>query len=275
MKLGIDIGGTNLCLGHVKDGVLQGRISVPSFPREASLEETLSYLSEKIERIFSPRTSGIGVGVPSVLDVEKGIVYDTANIPSWREVHLKDYLEEKFSVPVAINNDANCYALGAYATFPEDSKPEVLVGITLGTGVGMGIVENGRLFIGANCGAGELGCLNYKDSNIEGYCSKQFFADKKWNPHGAAQAALSGDPEAIALWEEFGRNMGALLCAVMYAYDPSHIVIGGGVANAYPLFSPTMGKYLRDNFPYRNALARLTMKAMTDDDLMVLGAAML
>lgn len=275
MKLGIDIGGTNLCLGRVEGGILTDKLSVPSFPADASMEETLSYLSDKIYRIITPSVESIGVGVPSVLDVEKGIVYDAANIPSWKEVHLKDYLQEKFSIPVAVNNDANCYALGAYSSFPTNDKPEVLVGITIGTGVGLGIVDHGALFLGANCGAGELGCLLYKDSTIEDYCSKKFFQDKVWNPQQASQAAMEGNETAISMWEEFGLNMGELICAVMYAYDPSHIAIGGGIANAYPLFSPTMGRFIRDNFPYRNALSRLSIRQMAGDDILIVGAAML
>ena len=171
MTLGIDIGGTNLSLGLVQEGVIKDSFSAPSFPQDATLEQTLDYLGGLIDRIITRDTIKIGIGVPSVVDVHKGIVYDTQNIPSWKEVPLKAYLEDRFHVPVAVNNDANCYALGIYGLYPAAQKPELLVAVTLGTGVGMGIVVEGRLLNGANCGAGELGSLVYRDSVIEDYCA--------------------------------------------------------------------------------------------------------
>ena len=156
--LGIDIGGTNLSLGLVEDGRIIQEIHIPSFRPEMTLDETLDYLSAQIERVFRVGTEKIGVGVPSVVDIEKGIVYDTQNIPSWSVVPLKERLEKRFGVPVAVNNDANCFAMGVYGAYPADAKPGTLVVVTLGTGVGMGIVIDGKLFCGANCGAGELGC---------------------------------------------------------------------------------------------------------------------
>ena len=165
MTLGIDVGGTNLVVGLVQDGQIVKRESAPWFPHEATLQETIDTLAERIAGIITPDTEKIGIGVPSVVDVKRGIVYDTVNIPSWTEVPLKELLEQRFGLPVAVNNDANCYAMGVYEGYPADAKPEVLVVITLGTGVGMGIVDRGRLFCGANCGAGELGSLQrFKDS---------------------------------------------------------------------------------------------------------------
>ena len=173
--LGIDIGGTNLSLGLVDDGKIVQGIHTPSFHPGMTLEETLDYLAAQIEKIFRVGTEKIGIGVPSVVDVKQGIVYDTQNIPSWTEVPLKEYLEKRFDVPVDVNNDANCFAMGVYGAYPADAKPETLVVVTLGTGVGMGIVIDGQLFCGANCGAGELGCLPFKDGILEDYCSKKFF----------------------------------------------------------------------------------------------------
>ena len=172
--IGIDIGGTNLSLGLVENGKIIQEIHTPSFRPEMTLDETLDYLAAQIEKVFRAGTEKIGIGVPSVVDVKQGIVYDTQNIPSWTVVPLKERLEKRFGVPVAVNNDANCFAMGVYGTYPADAKPESLVVVTLGTGVGMGIVLDGELFCGANCGAGELGCLPYKDGILEDYCGKKF-----------------------------------------------------------------------------------------------------
>ena len=273
--LGIDIGGTNLSLGLVEGGKIVQEIHTPSFRPEMTLDETIDYLASQIRTVFQPGTEKIGIGVPSVVDVKQGIVYDTQNIPSWVEVPLKARLEERFGVPVAVNNDANCFAMGVYGTYPADAKPESLVVVTLGTGVGMGIVLDGALFCGANCGAGELGCLPFKDGILEDYCSKKFFTNAGWDSRNAAAKAREGDPDALRLFEEFGRNMGALVCTVMYAYDPTHISIAGGIANNYPFFRKAMEEYIRENFPYRKAVERLTIDICTDDNIPVIGASLI
>ena len=273
--LGIDIGGTNLSIGLVEGGRVERGISVPSFAPDATLEETLDYLASRIRTIITPDVKKIGIGVPSVVDVKRGIVYDTQNIPSWTVVPLKEYLEDRFLVPVAVNNDANCYALGVYGTYPADAKPDTLVAMTLGTGLGIGIVNEGRLFCGSNCGAGELGCLPYNGSIIEDFCSKKFFTTAGWSSYDAYKAAEAGDPAALVLMEEFGSHLGAALCAVMYAYDPDRVALAGGIANNYPFFQGAMEAYVRENFPYRKAVERLEIDICTDSNLPVIGAALL
>ena len=131
--LGIDIGGTNLSLGLVENGKIIQEIHTPSFRPEMTLDETLDYLAAQIEKVFRAGTEKIGIGVPSVVDVKQGIVYDTQNIPSWTVVPLKERLEKRFGVPVGVNNDANCFAMGVYGTYPADAKPESLVVVNLGT----------------------------------------------------------------------------------------------------------------------------------------------
>ena len=273
--LGIDIGGTNLSLGLVENGKIVQEIHTPSFRPDMTLDETLDYLAEQIGILFHPGVEKIGLGVPSVVDVKQGIVYDTQNIPSWVEVPLKERLEARFGVPVAVNNDANCFAMGVYGAYPVDAKPETLVVVTLGTGVGMGIVIDGKLFCGANCGAGELGCLPYKDGILEEYCAKRFFTDAGCDSRKLSAKAREGDPEALRLYDEFGRHMGALICTVMFAYDPDRIALSGGIANNYPFFRQAMEDYIRANFPYRKAVERLTIDICTDDNIPVIGASLI
>ena len=275
MILGIDLGGTNLCLGIVENGTVKERISVPSFQPSATLEETLEYLAEQIGNVLTPAIKKIGIGVPTVVDVQRGIVYEAANIPSWKEVHLKDFLEGRFGLPVSINNDANCYAMGAYGQYPEDAKPETLIAMTLGTGLGIGIVDNGRLFCGVNCGAGEIGYLGYNGGCLEEFCSKQFFAKYNKDSYELSLAAQAGDEEAIALFKEFGRHLGYAVSIIMYAYDPSHVVFGGGIANALPLFKDSTLEYLRENFPFRKNVDKLVLDVQTSIDTPILGASLI
>lgn len=275
MILGIDLGGTNLCMGLVDGGVVVKTASVPSFAPSASMEETLEYMAEHISAMMSPDVERIGIGVPSVVDVKEGIVYEAANIPSWKEVHLKSFLEGRFGVPVSINNDANCYAMGAYGTYASGSKPEVLVTVTLGTGIGIGIVDRGRLVCGASCGAGELGYLDYKDGCLEDYCSRQFFDRHGCMPHEAAAAAIAGDRQSMRLFEEFGRHLGHAVMLLMYAYDPSHIVFGGGIAKALPLFRGAMEDYIKERFPFPANFEKLQIDVKTENEIPIIGASLI
>lgn len=273
MTLGIDIGGTTISLGLVEGAQVVKKICVPSFAPNATQEETLDYLSDQIDKLFSPAVDKIGIGVPSVTDPEKGIVYDAANIPSWDVVPLKEKMETRFGVPVAVNNDANCFALGAAAML--EGIPHTVVGVTLGTGTGVGIVIKGNLFSGSHCGAGEICSIAYNGADYETFCSKKFFTARGVNPREAALAADKGDPQARALFKEFGHHMGELLAVVMYAYDANYILLGGGIANAFPLFKDAMWETLREKFPYKRSLEELTVKVMSQQDLAVVGAALL
>lgn len=275
MILGIDIGGTNITFGQVKDCKVVKSFAVKSFEREWTLDRTLEYLCTQIDTLFSPDVEGIGFGVPTVVDVESGIVYDAANIPSWKKVELKSFFEKRYGCPVRVNNDSNCYALGAYASIPEASRPGSMVAMTLGTGVGMGIVVGGKLFCGANCGAGELSCLPYLDATMEDYASKKFFHNRGTNPKAARAEALAGNPEAIALFKEYGAHIGYAVSTILYAYDPQTIVLGGGVSNSFPLFRDSMYEYLQKNFPYPKTVENIDIVVMTNELIPVLGAASL
>lgn len=275
MKLGIDIGGTNITLGLVRNDKLIFSSHVPSFDKKWDKKETLSYLEKEIDRMISPEVSGIGIGVPSVVDTKKGIVYDTANIPSWEEVHLKEHLEKKYGIEVNVNNDSNCYALGSYISYPAQKRPESLAAITLGTGVGMGIVIDGKLFCGKHCGAGELSCIPYKGKTLEEFCCKGFFLNAGTTPKEAYEKASAGCGEAAALFREYGTNLGIAVCAALFAYDPERIVLGGGIAKGFSMFRTSMEEYIRNNFPYRKTVQDLTIDIMTDDCIPVLGAASL
>lgn len=275
MVLAVDLGGTNLCLGLVDNGIVTNMASVPSFPHSATMEQTLEYLAEQISIMLNPSVTKIGIGVPSVVDVKNGIVYDAANIPSWKKVHLKSFLEERFGLPVSINNDANCYAMGVYGSYPEDAKPEILVTVTLGTGIGIGVVDQGRLSCGVNCGVGELGYLAYREGCLEEYCSRQFFDKHGIKPHEAAAAAAAGDAQAAGLFEEFGESLGHALMILMFAYDPSHIVFGGGIANAYPLFRESMEAYLKEHFPFKSNVDKLKIDVRTAGEMPIIGASLI
>ena len=160
MTLGIDIGGTTINLGLIDGARVLKKVQIPSFPKTATLDDTLIYLGDQIENFLVPGIQKIGIGVPSLTDPVKGIVYNAANIPSWDVVPLKETLEARFDIPVYVNNDANCYAMGAAVKVGKG--PSTVVTVTLGTGTGVGIVLDGKLYSGTHCGAGEIGAIPYE-----------------------------------------------------------------------------------------------------------------
>lgn len=273
MQLGIDIGGTTIHLGLVKGTALVVGKTVPSFGRDWLKQQTLDYLCEALSSLMVPEVTHIGIGVPTLVDPAQGIAYQAANIPSWDRVPIKEYLENRFHVPVSVNNDSNCFALGASVL---REKPEnVLVGITLGTGVGVGVVTKGRLFDGTHCGVGEIGALPYNGQDYEAFCSKKFFHAHGVSPKKASDAVENGDPEALALYHAYGIHLGTFLAAVMYAYDPDCIVLGGGIAHSFAQFRDSMWTALRERYPYTRALDGLTILARPEEDIAVIGAASL
>ncbi|GHT42572.1 sugar kinase [Bacteroidia bacterium] len=273
MKIGIDLGGTNVRMGIVADGKIVDKLA-ESCKADAAEEVVVDQLKAMIRRLLNPSVESIGIGVPSVVDVEKGIVYDVANIPSWKKVHLKDLLEAEFKVPVAVNNDCNCFALGEYH-FGAGAGSKNIVCLALGTGVGAGIIINGKLYVGNNAGAGEIGCIPYLDADYEFYCGSRFFAEKHaLTGKEAYERVRAGDMQALSLWQEAGAHIGNLLKAVLFAYDPEMIILGGSISNAYAYFVDAMRESLK-TFPYSETVERLKIRVSQKEDIALLGAAML
>src|SRR5208282_2399585 len=106
--IGIDLGGTSIRVGLVSNYKLVN-VQSCSTPSQGSKEEVLDAICSLIEYFLDQSVGSIGIGVPSIVDVEKGIVYDVVNIPAWNEVHLKEILEKRYHIPVFVNNDANCF----------------------------------------------------------------------------------------------------------------------------------------------------------------------
>ena len=271
--LGIDLGGTQVRVGKVRGGRLESHAAGRISGRE-SADVVLGEIFSTVERVFDAEIAGIGCGVPSLVDVERGIVYTVENIPSWREVPLKDELERRFGVSAYINNDANAFAVGELY-FGHGRGRRNLVGITLGTGLGAGLVVEGRLYSGSNCGAGELGAIPYREHTIEYYCSGAFFQRQAGVSGDVVhERAQHGDEEARRLYAEFGHELGYAVMVALYAYDPELVVLGGSISRAWPFFAPHMHERLAQ-FSYPHALARLEIAASTVENVATLGAAAL
>jgi len=271
--IGIDLGGTNIRAGKIIQHKIIQIAKAPTHS-DGTVDEVLEILFSVIDQCFDENTFSIGIGVPSVVDVEKGIVYDVVNIPSWKVVPLKSIVENKYKVPVYVNNDANCFALGE-KYFGKAQVYKSVVGLCIGTGMGSGLIFNEKLYEGANCGAGEFGNISYLKSNFEGYCSGQFFLEgKKIAAVDAYHLAIEGDLTALKIFEEFGFHMGQAIKSILYAYDPEIIVLGGSLTNAYKFFQPAMFEAIQD-FAYRNVLTNLKIEISELEHSAIYGAAAL
>src|SRR6478672_6414987 len=169
--IGIDLGGTNIRGGCVEENVLKSVLSRKLTAHHAA-EEVLQQVFQLTDAIITSSVEAIGIGVPGLVDQVTGTVFDVVNIPSWKKIPLQKIMEDRYKIPVVINNDANCFALGEYY-FGKGRGASSMVGLTIGTGLGSGLVLNKQLFTGSHCGAGEFGMIPYMDQCIEYYASGQ------------------------------------------------------------------------------------------------------
>lgn len=272
--IGVDLGGTNMRAGRIENGHLVEQSNAPTPKNARNCEETLDALIAVIRNVWNEDVSAIGIGVPSVVDRKRGIVYNVMNIPHWEEVPLKDILEARFSLPVYVDNDANCFALGE-RIFGVGQGFENFVGLTLGTGLGGGIIQKGKLLADANCGSGEFGMLPYQGQVLEYYCSGSYFMNV-WGVDGKEMydRAMLADEKALEAYRQLGIHVSAAIKMVVLTVDPEMIVFGGSVAAAHSLFEESMYEDLND-FAYPNSIKNLRIYFSTLENPGLFGAASL
>ena len=166
------------------------------------------------------------------------------------------------------------YENGKYEMTGEGKSYTNMVGVTIGTGIGAGVVIGRRLYGGQYMGAGEIGSFPYLDSDFEHYCSSFLF--KRYGTTGAvvAEKAQQGEQAALEIWKEFGRHLGNLIKAILFAYAPQAIVLGGGIVSAFPFFKNAMEQTMQ-SFPYKIISDNVSVVASHQKDSSLLGAAAL
>ncbi len=270
--VGVDIGATKTRIGIVQDTQV---IKETDFPTSstASKQQILDELTTGIEEIAGSDFYGIGIGVPGLIDEENGILFDLLNIPSLKEVHLKDHLERHFNKPVCITNDANVFAIGE-KMFGEGKPYKNLVGVTLGTGFGCGIIIHHKLYSGAFSSAGEFGNISYLDKTIEDYCSGKFFLQHGLSGTDAFKKAKKGEVKALELFEEYGKHLGNALKLILNILSPQTILLGGSISAAFPFFEDSLRSTMED-FPFKKVKDQLVIKPSNTPNIALLGAAAL
>jgi glucokinase len=256
--IGIDFGGTSIKSAVVRDGAIVARgtlIDPQAFATSTDLIDELVRLADSL-RSKHGDIVGVGIGLPGFVDSLRGIVHSLTNVAGWHEVPLCQILRERTGLAAAIENDVKAMT---YAEWKHGAArgAQHAVCITLGTGVGGGLILDGRLYRGSQFAAGEIGhaSIDYRgltgpygnfggleeyvgNSQIAGRAAKLYAAAglsktiDECNPKALDQAAHAGDQIALGLWETLGTEIGAALANVVWILNPETIVIGGGVAKA-------------------------------------------
>lgn len=271
--IGIDIGGTKIHIGLVQDSKVIEELIFPT-SANASKDQIITEIIQGIKKVSDSNFSGIGIGVPGLVDEDKGIIYDLWNIPSWNEVHLKKHLEDHFKKPVRITNDANTFALGE-KKYGKGKAYKNLVGITLGTGFGTGIIINHELYSGTLSSAGELADIPYLDKTIEDYCSGKFFkAHYGKEGREVYELAQKGNSDALKIFEEYGAHLGNAMRIIINVLSPEAIFFGGSVSKSFSFFENSLKKKI-DSFPFKRVTKKLIIAPSETYNVSVLGSAAL
>jgi len=268
--IGIDFGGTTIKSAVVRDGKIAERGEViDTLKHDArSLNEALFSLIETLRKSH-PDVAGVGVGLPGFVDSVNGIVHHLTNVAGWDEVPLTRLIEERTGLCATIDNDVNAMTYGEWKYGAARGARHALC-ITLGTGVGGGLILDGRLYRGAQLAAGEIGhaSIDYRGKlgpygnygGLEEYVGNQQIAERAAEAYRAAGiprtkeqctpreldvAANAGDGIAKSIWEAVGDEVGAALASAVWVLNPDTIVVGGGVAKAGELILAPIRRSVR------------------------------
>ncbi len=308
--VGVDFGGTTVKVGLVDDaGKIRNTRVLPTrqygAPRAFAEGVAAAAASMAAARgVATRRLRGIGVGAPGTVDVARGIVQRCVNVPGWRDVPIARWLTQRLGCRCAVGNDANAFALAEWR-LGAGQGANALIGLTLGTGVGGGLVWDGRLingptgsagevghmvidFRGPRCGCGRRGCLEALVGTAailrlgqalvrrgEGTLAARVRQAGTLMPRVIGDAGRAGDAPARRLWDIIGRRLGIGVANLVNILNPDRIVIGGGVANNWSLFAPAMQRSLREEaLPAPGRHVRV-VRGRLGDRAGILGAAVL
>lgn len=294
--LGIDLGATNLKIGLIDKNKIISKSVLPtaSFVTQETL---ISAICNGINDILSDSKThkknilSVGIGLPGPIDYEKGVVRYLPNIKGWHNVGLRDILRRKTGLPIFIDNDANLMALAESRIGAAKGKRNV-VGITLGTGVGGGIIIDGNLYRGSSFTAGELGhipvneigpkCNCGGEACLERYIGNRYILENAKRIFGKditleklSQLAKQGNKKAVTIWHKAAKYLGIALSGVANLLDPEVIVIGGGVSNAGAIIFDKIRQTLKERaMPYQAKTVKI-VRAKLGNDAGMIGAALL
>ncbi len=267
MILGVDLGGHSFALGFVRDDSV---LSLREYetPRSRTAEAVSAALRERIDEMASGiRVDGIGIGVPGMLDREREKVLRSPNFAGWEGLPLRILLEKSIGIPVRMENDANCTAIGEGLLGAARGLEHYVV-LTLGTGIGGGVVVGGKLLRGGHGMAGEPGHLvigGSKPCGCGGLGHLETVAGADGIERRAKEAGFEPDLKALweqredprlePIWKDVLEALGASVASLVHVLDPEAVVLGGGLGPArgfLETLEPIVKRHLGE--PYRSSL---------------------
>lgn len=311
-RVGVDVGGTNVKIALIdKKGEILFSKTVPT-RAEMGYEYTINNMKQSIRemieeaKIDQNALEGIGFGFPGQIDCDNGVVRILPNIPGWINVPIAEIMQKEFNVPVKVDNDVRCAAL-AELNYGAGAGCNNLICITVGTGIGSGLIVNGKLVRGASnaageighvklsindgpiCGCGDTGCMEAYASGpaivamakeyIKGGKSTKYRemtnAKSDITPAVVAQAAKEGDVVAKRIFTIMGEYIGTGMASVVNLLNPEKIVIGGGVADAGDiLIAPLKETLTKRAMPIQGSAVEI-VPAQLGNTAGVIGASLL
>jgi glucokinase len=279
-SIGVDLGGTNLRIaavdisGHLVEKVTLGtKVSLGRDHVLNDMCDAIQHLSEKYKN--SAKMLGIGIGVPGIIDMETGLLRESPNLPGWAEYPVRAEIERRLTTMVILENDANVAAFGEKWLGAAKEHDDMAM-LTLGTGVGGGLVLGGKIWHGMNgmagefghttvepeghpCGCGNRGCLEqYASATAVVRMAREAIAehsssalaraaheDAEFSAKSIFNLAIQGDEDAKRIFRRVGRAIGIVLSAMVNSLNLPIYVVGGGVASAWEAFAPSIFDELR------------------------------
>lgn len=309
LALAIDVGGTGIKLGLVTSAgqiIKTARVSTPQKPEPQEVADLIASEARKLIAHLGkhPRLAGVGVGAAGDVDPKSGLIRISPNL-KWHNVPLKRMLTQRLTFPVIVENDANVAAWAAYVVEAKRRVRDLLC-VTLGTGVGGGLVVDGKLYRGASGSAGEIGhmtlypegisCACGNSGCLERYIGARAMSEEarraiaageptlitkfvngdlaKIEPAIVQKAALANDRFALSLWTQAGERLGIGLASLINVLNPDWIVLAGGLSRAGDLLlDPLRRTISKRSFPTPAATAKLVISKL-DQDLGIVGAGL-
>ncbi len=290
LAVGIDVGGTFIKIGLVDArGFVVRSIQIETEPSQGPAHFVRRALAILKEWSFG----SVGLGLAGGVDERTGALLFVPNLKGWTNFSFKKVLEKSLGVPVIVDNDANMAVWGVYVAVLK-KKPRTVIGITLGTGIGGGLIIDGQLHRGATGSAGEIGHLSLAINGRRCQCGRrgclEAYAGAKaierrarelmarppspLTPKAVAAAALAGDRGALKVWDEVGARLGQGLANVILVLNPDAILVLGGVARAGRLVLDPIRRVFAAQ-PFRAPFENIRLSAPLNRDWGVVGAALL
>lgn len=256
--VGVDLGGTKIMTGAIdlEGRVLGSPVKVPTEGNDTA-ESIVKRITGSVERILTglnmtnKDVRGIGIGSTGPLDIDAGLILECPQLPNMHFFPLRKTIQDYFGIPVCLNNDANCLIYGE-SIFGAGADKRIVVGFTLGTGIGCAVVLDKKILNGSTGTAAEIWPSPYQSGIIEDFVSGggvskiyRSISGRDKTSFEVYNLALEGDRDALQTWNEFGAHLAVPIAWSINLIDPEVVILGGSIMGAYPFFKDSMEEHLR------------------------------